>query len=352
MTVKVTQPDINIREKLRELDRPVGQAGQSLLSADTIQEQQRMLGSSGRKNIVINGNFDILQRASSITGPVSYFDTIDRWQSYSYGANGTTVSRQELPIDNKLGDAPCQYHMRVESTISHPYFRQTIERPWVYSGRKLTLSLWAKSSNLRKLNPGMVIFYSGGYTYAEESNISSGRNDGWWDISDTWQKHTVTFDMPDLSGFTFNDSNFMAIEFAGQQGVEGVMDIAQVQLEVGDVATPFEYRPPHEELKLCQRYYYVLTDDNLAYNAGLLAVKASYYEGIGIRHPVEMIKAPSVTAPNLKSVFRVDSGTPETPVNFSIVTDILDWYPRSNTTDNNNWYMWRIETPIIFDAEF
>ena len=40
----------------------------------------------------------------------------------------------------------------------------------------------------------------------------------------------------------------------GQQS--GTFDIAQVQLEEGSVATPFEVRPIGTELALCQRYYY------------------------------------------------------------------------------------------------
>jgi hypothetical protein len=39
----------------------------------------------------------------------------------------------------------------------------------------------------------------------------------------------------------------------GQQS--GTFDIAQVQIEPGPVATPFERRPIGTELALCQRYY-------------------------------------------------------------------------------------------------
>ena len=39
----------------------------------------------------------------------------------------------------------------------------------------------------------------------------------------------------------------------GQQS--GTFDIAQVQLEAGSVATPFEIRPIGTELLMCQRYY-------------------------------------------------------------------------------------------------
>lgn len=40
----------------------------------------------------------------------------------------------------------------------------------------------------------------------------------------------------------------------------GTFDIAQVQVEEGEVVTPFEDRPIDEEWKLCLRYYEVIRD--------------------------------------------------------------------------------------------
>jgi len=52
-------------------------------------------------------------------------------------------------------------------------------------------------------------------------------------------------------------SNFNSrTDTLGQQS--GTFDIAQVQIEAGSVATPFERRPIGTELALCQRYYRTL----------------------------------------------------------------------------------------------
>ena len=54
MVVKVSKPEINVREKISELDKPSGTAGQAMLAAETPQEQQALVG-VGRRNMIING---------------------------------------------------------------------------------------------------------------------------------------------------------------------------------------------------------------------------------------------------------------------------------------------------------
>ena len=61
MAVKFTKPEINVREKLAELDKPSGIAGEAMLRAETPQEQQNLIG-AGRRNLLINGDFRVAQR--------------------------------------------------------------------------------------------------------------------------------------------------------------------------------------------------------------------------------------------------------------------------------------------------
>lgn len=60
MTVRVNKQPFNVREKLSELERPVGVKGHELMRAETAQEA-RDLVSAGRKNLVINGDFRIVR---------------------------------------------------------------------------------------------------------------------------------------------------------------------------------------------------------------------------------------------------------------------------------------------------
>ena len=52
MAVKFTKPEINVREKLAELDKPSGIAGEAMLRAETVAEQQALIG-VGRRNMII-----------------------------------------------------------------------------------------------------------------------------------------------------------------------------------------------------------------------------------------------------------------------------------------------------------
>ena len=54
MTVRVNKSAFNIREKLSELERPIGVKGNELMRAETAQDARDIV-SAGRKNLIING---------------------------------------------------------------------------------------------------------------------------------------------------------------------------------------------------------------------------------------------------------------------------------------------------------
>ena len=54
MTVRIAKQPVNIREKLSELEKPIGLKGSELMRSETAQDA-RDLVSAGRKNLVYNG---------------------------------------------------------------------------------------------------------------------------------------------------------------------------------------------------------------------------------------------------------------------------------------------------------
>ena len=100
MTVRVSKPEFNLREKLSELDKPSGLKGNELLRSDTTQEA-RDLVSAGRRNLVINGAMNLAQRGTSSTTAGMY--TVDR---FTYAWSGHDEAPTQAQVDVSSGTTP------------------------------------------------------------------------------------------------------------------------------------------------------------------------------------------------------------------------------------------------------
>ena len=56
MTVRITKPEFNLRDKLSEIDKPSGLKGNELMRAGTTQDARDLM-SADRRNLIINGDF-------------------------------------------------------------------------------------------------------------------------------------------------------------------------------------------------------------------------------------------------------------------------------------------------------
>lgn len=77
----------------------------------------------------------------------------------------------------------------------------------------------------------------------------------------------------------------------------GNIDIAQVQVNTGDQALPFQPRSFAEELQLCKRYCHVITDNvnaNFLIGFGTAAITITAF--IGLSFPVQMRVIPTLVA--------------------------------------------------------
>jgi len=214
-----------------------------------------MMSFHGRKNAIINGNFDIWQRGTtiSVTGSGEYY--IDRWKN---GSNtNLTASRQSFtPGQTDVPNEPSYYARLTRDSVEDEFaVQQAIEDVRTFAGKIVTLSFYARAS---KTLTGDIqfnqVFGSGGSgTVAVSSQTLN--------LTTSWQKFTYTFTLPSISGKTIGtDSNLLlAIAADITTGtISDYFDLAQVQLEEGNVATDFERRTIGEELVLCQRYFEIL----------------------------------------------------------------------------------------------
>ena len=284
MTVRVNKSSFNIREKLSELERPIGLKGSELMRSETAQEA-RDLVRAGRKNLIINGDCRINQRFGSgtytLTSANSYF-VVDRFKTWAVGGGEFTIQRSDdappgfknslmytvSTADSSLGSG--DYYVvqhRVEGyNFAHLNWGTSDAKP-------VTLSFWVKADVTGKYG---ISFWPGGqgHNYVTSYSINT---------ADTWEYKTIT--IPGATGGTWltdNSTGFgiwwdfgvgttyttATTETWGQSAKFAPSDTLQmiktngakfrmtgVQLEVGKNATEFEHRSFSEELALCMRYY-------------------------------------------------------------------------------------------------
>ena len=297
-------------------------------------------GFAGR-NLILNGEFVIDQRmggsatAITPTGGVDY--TCDMWHESNYGGEAARITFQQRSGDTPTPNYRQAIRLDVTTAMGTPSgnnwmgFSQFIESQNIKflghgtsSAKPITLQFWIKSTKTGTATVG-ITRSDANREYLAEYTINQ---------SDTWEFKTITFP-GDTSGAEAAGDNGRGFAiyfclFAGStrhgtlnnwrtypgnyygasanqvnllDSTSNFVLFAGVQLEVGNIATPFEHKTFADNLRDCQRYYYQVggqTNDvqpdepygvllPMAMNATSIRVK-----GV-LTHPVPMRTGPSVT---------------------------------------------------------
>tara|TARA_B110000977_G_scaffold194791_1_gene272041 strand:- start:157 stop:1140 length:984 start_codon:yes stop_codon:yes gene_type:complete len=273
-----------------------------MLRAETPQEQFNLIG-AGRRNLLINGGFEVSQRGS-YTSATAYNDGtyyIDRWETLR---DGVTATIQHLvPVSGESS-----YGIKLTATSSTNgtiRLRQRLEIPNIYKwgARTFTLSARVKSNS----NNARLMMYGGssqGYAYVSGNDSHSGGG----------EIETLTA--------TFTTTASVSTEFAAFIGIDNIrsasdpaitsgdyFEVYDFQMEEGKVATPFEHRSYGEEFALCQRYYqqFAYTETYQTVGDGQAGTTSSGY--VLFRFLNEM-RVPPTISHNGVGKFRVNSFAP------------------------------------------
>ena len=245
MTVRVSKPKFNLREKINELDKPVGLKGSQLMKSETTQDARDFIA-AGRKNLFINGALNVAQRGNSIASGFVY--SMDQWYLMNHGS--TTTRETSSPPEGFT------YYARFASANT-VIFQHNLELPrqgyaGYLQGKTVTVSFYARTET-----------NATAYVYVDYRNNAGGGDwtqvyDGKYEITpltSRWKRYSRTFTI----GATPHANNkCMAVIIRNPSGqTSGTWEIAGLQMEFGSTATEFEHRPYAEELKLCERYYEV-----------------------------------------------------------------------------------------------
>ena len=286
MSLTSNIPQVNIKEELSSLKTRPGIKGKQVYELDTAEEVRDLIGARGRKNLIINGGFDVWQRGTAntaISGIAHY--TADRWCS--------NASAATLSVEAGRDTANLPYNrLRIIQTATptiHNMLQQRVEGLNELSGKTMTFSIEAKvGSGTKDFALVAYISIAAGGSSTILSKIVT--------FTSEYARFEFTFDVPDMSSSTINNAtDFLQVYVQDASDFKPyTADFKEAQLELAPFATEFEHRSYGEELALCQRYYW---------RGGLQDSGASLFYGVtamaghagGTSFPTRMRVIPTVT---------------------------------------------------------
>ena len=244
-------------------------------------QQMPAAGPLSNRNKIINGAMVIDQRNSGASVTVDNSFAVDRFLFRTVGG-GAITAQQSTTIPTGFVNSYSITVSTADSSIATGDNYQLVHRIEGYnirdllfgssSAKPVTLSFWVRSS-LTGTFGGNLQNSIADRSYVFQYTINTA--DTWeyktitvpGDITGTWELTNglgvaVTWDLGSGSNFegtanTWNSANKRRA--SGNVQLIGTLNatfyITGVQLELGDVATPFEHRIYGQELSLCQRYY-------------------------------------------------------------------------------------------------
>lgn len=238
-------------------------------------------GSRGRINQLDNGDFAVHQRASDPNG-TAYAYWVDRWETVKDGFNtGMSYSTHTLspPFARTLRWGPGPGITGLGSYVSQSLETSNVRR---IAGNKVTLSFSAwnvtTTCNLEvKVRSSAAINGNG---------LKNGGG-GWTDdlsVTQAVGNARYVFTTPNIIPTT---ARSLEVRFRLMSADAGgsFVDLNGVQLEIGSVATPFEFRRYSDDLADCMRFFQLF---------GRNGVNELYGNGYGIDTVKARIVLPTV----------------------------------------------------------
>jgi hypothetical protein len=279
---------------------PIGVgAHQHTNAADTPAVMPYSTYAAAGKNKIINGDFGIWQRGTSVTlgsGPLGAYGP-DRFIFEAYGSStAATVTRQTFtPGTAPVSGYEGQFFGRLTNfaTASAWQIRQRIEDVRTFAGQTVTFSFWVKAStSLSGISYQIIQNFGSGGSSTFTADIATGQT-----ISTSWTRYSVTTTIPSISGKTIGTGSYLEFNFyqGGSATNSSTIDTWGWQVEAGSNVTAFQTATgnPASELAACQRYYWRSTPGTNFGVYGLGQNGNTIYCYVSMFLPVSMRVAPT-----------------------------------------------------------
>lgn len=247
---------------------------------------------SGRKNIFINGAMQVAERGTSST--TNGYAALDRWTN-SHGGGTVTQTQEALTSGSPYNDGHRNFLRATNTAAGSTAASDSLQIYQVIEAQNLATCGWDSTSSSSFVTISAWVRSSLAGTYSVRLYTYDSNKNYTFQITlsaNTWTK--ITKSIPGAAGVTVNNDNGagMFVSFSVYQGTNNTdsgftpnqwatyasgsqapnyaqnwratgsatFDVTGVQLEVGNSASDFEHRSFAEELRLCQRYFWILKD--------------------------------------------------------------------------------------------
>jgi len=220
--------------------------------------------SSLSRQAIINGNFDVSQRATTFVAGANNDDvyTLDRWNLVSDGNDVLDVSQEavtDLPGSN--------YAIKLDvETAKRAGIVQFLEAKDAqkFKGKTVSISFAVKSANISAIRATVLSWASTADSVTSDIVGTWGETPTW---ATNWADNATPADLTVTSGWTTVKVEGIAIDEAtvnnlalaiwlpNEETIGDIVYISQVQMNMGSVALPFQPKSYEEESRACRRYY-------------------------------------------------------------------------------------------------
>ena len=326
-------------------------------------------GSLASPNLLMNGDMAISQRATSLSGQTgTSIICVDRFTIVE-GADAAFDVAQSSTAPDGFNNSLKIDTATADSSLASTQYASVYQR---LEGLDVQQLLWGTSS-AKSITLSFYVRSNVTGTYSVTLNAadaSSGYQSQTYSISsaNTWEKKTITFIGETTTAIPDDNTNAFAIDWAlgsgtgytsgGATGQAWSSDVTKyfgghavnimsstdnewlltgVQLEIGEVATPFKYESFGDNLARCQRYYSKVQYSNWS---GRVQSGNAYYIHDGFRQTMRANPTASILSQS-QSTFPTDRNFGDMTTN-GVGTQCT----APSNADGAYWY-----TGIALDAE-
>jgi hypothetical protein len=260
------------------------------------------------KNALLNSNFSVWQRGTSVTDSGSSVKnyTADQWNFYRGALAGpsATVSRQATGDTTNLPFI--QYCARVQrnagntgTTIINLYQSLETLNSVQFAGKTVTISFYARAGANYSASSSNLSYFVNTGTGTDQNGANNGFTGLATPINST-ATLTTTWQRFSASGTCATNTSEIGVGFTftptGTAGANDYYEITGVQLEIAGSASAYSPNTAtyQAELAACQRYYFRNTPGT---NYGIVAIGGVCFSSttalFGLQFPVPMRVYPS-----------------------------------------------------------